>query len=66
MARLVAIVAALRDRAPLDPRCRDHSLVGDWRGYRECHISGDWLLIYRLDEDTVFLARSGTHSDLFG
>lgn len=35
MARLVAIVEALRDRRPLDPRNRDHALVGDWRGYRD-------------------------------
>jgi len=66
MARLVAIVEALRDRRPLDPRHRDHALVGDWRGYRECHIQPDWLLIYRLDEETVSLARTGSHSDLFG
>jgi mRNA interferase YafQ len=66
MARLVAIVDAVRNRRAIDPRHRDHSLVGDWRGYRECHIQSDWLLIYRLDDETVYLARTGTHSDPFG
>jgi mRNA interferase YafQ len=45
MARLVAIVESLRNRRPLDPRHRDHVLEGDWRGYRECPIQPDWLLI---------------------
>jgi mRNA interferase YafQ len=66
MRRLVAIVDALRNRRPLDARDREPALLGDWRGYRECHIQPDWLLIYRLDEQTVYLARTGTHSDLFG
>ncbi len=66
MARLVAIVDVLQNRRPLDPRHRDHALVGDWQGYRECHIQADWPLIYRLDDDAVYLARTGTHSDLFG
>jgi mRNA interferase YafQ len=66
MARLVAIVDALRNRRPLDARQRDHVLEGEWRRYRECHVEPDWLLIYRLDEETVYLARTGTHSDLFG
>jgi mRNA interferase YafQ len=63
---LVAIVDALRNRLPLDPRHRDHPLLGDWKGYRECHIQADWLLIDRLDDTAVYLARTGTHSDLFG
>jgi mRNA interferase YafQ len=66
MGRLVAIVDALRSRRPLEVRHRDHALDGDWRRYRECHVEPDWLLIYRLDEETVYLARTGTHSDLFG
>ncbi len=66
MARLVAVVDALRNRRGLPARHRDHALVGDWRGYRECHIQPDWLLIYRLDDEAVHLARTGTHSDLFG
>jgi mRNA interferase YafQ len=66
MARLVARVEALRNHETLDPRHRDHALAGDWRGYRECHSQPDWLLIYRLDRETVYLARTGSHSSLFG
>ncbi len=46
---------------------RDHALIGQWPGYRECHIKPDLLLIYRKpDADTLRLARLGSHSDLFG
>ena len=47
---------------------KDHALTGNWIGHRECHIQPDWLLIYRLENDLLVLtlARSGTHSDLFG
>lgn len=46
---------------------RDHDLTGNWKGYRECHITPDWLLIYRVyeNEQTIELARMGSHSDLF-
>ena len=47
---------------------RDHDLSGDWAGHRECHILPDWLLVYRIEDDVLVLtlARTGTHSDLFG
>ena len=46
---------------------RDHSLTGDYIGFRECHIQPDWLLVYRVDDEELmlFLSRTGTHSDLF-
>lgn len=45
---------------------RDHALKGDFIGYRECHIKGDWILVYReVDENTVELYRTGTHQDIF-
>ena len=45
----------------------DHQLSGNWKGYRECHIEPDWLLIYRIENDILVLtlSRTGTHSDLF-
>jgi len=50
----------------LPPEYRDHELVGEWAGFRECHIGGDFLLIYDLrQEDSVVFARAGTHADLF-
>ena len=52
---------------PIPLKNKDHNLIGNWQGYRECHIEPDWLLIYRiqLDKNTLELARTGTHSDLF-
>lgn len=46
---------------------RDHDLHGNWKGYRECHIQSDWLLIYKIEKDILVLTltRTGTHSDLF-
>ena len=46
---------------------RDHDLHGNWKGYRECHIQSDWLLIYKIEKDILVLtlSRTGTHSDLF-
>lgn len=46
---------------------RDHSLTGEWTGYRECHVKPDLLLIYKTeDSDKLILARLGSHSELFG
>jgi mRNA interferase YafQ len=47
------------------PRCRPHNLVGNWSGYRECHIEPDWLLIFQVFDETVTFFATGTHSDLF-
>lgn len=44
----------------------DHNLSGNYSGYRECHISPDWLLIYRQSDKELLLYRTGTHADLFG
>jgi len=59
----------IENRAPLPPEYLDHPLKGDWRDFRDCHVRGDWLLIYRVNEtaegEEVVFARTGTHSDLF-
>ncbi|MFO0954345.1 MAG: type II toxin-antitoxin system YafQ family toxin [Isosphaeraceae bacterium] len=67
MDALLAVVDALRHRRPLEARHRDHALAGPWKGWRECHVEPDWLLIYRVDDDAseLILARTGRHSDLF-
>ena len=49
----------------LDPIHRDHKLIGDYAGRRECHIEADWLLIYKLEEDRIVFERTGSHADLF-
>jgi mRNA interferase YafQ len=64
---LVDVLTALVEDRPLNEKHRDHELVGDWMGYRECHIRPDLLLIYRKSESgTLRLARMGSHSELFG
>jgi mRNA interferase YafQ len=61
------VVKMLADGTTLPESYKDHSLSGDWEGHRECHILPDWLLVYRIENDTLILvlSRTGTHSDLF-
>ncbi|HJD88653.1 type II toxin-antitoxin system YafQ family toxin [Bifidobacterium animalis] len=56
-----------QDTKLLGTKYKDHPLVGNWRGYREIHIEGDWLLIYRIEkyELQLVLTRTGSHDDLF-
>ena len=60
----VVINALLRDDT-LPPRCRRHRLSGNFEGWWECHVGPDWLLIYDINDDTLQLRRTGSHSDLF-
>jgi mRNA interferase YafQ len=62
--KLRAIIESLCHHRPLDPRHRDHALTGDWKGWRDCHVEPDWVLIYKRDGGTLILGRTGTHSDL--
>ena len=62
---LDAIVTAIRRGEHLPALLRAHPLKGEWSGYWECHIAPDWLLIYKVTEQEVLLARTGTHADLF-
>ena len=59
------IVQRLANDAPLDPRHRDHSLSGEWKHCRDCHVESDWVLIYTKTSEYLRLERTGTHSDLF-
>jgi mRNA interferase YafQ len=61
-------VAALAFGKQLPPSYADHALKGEWTGYRECHIRGDLLLVYKIVQDklVLFLADIGTHAYLFG
>ena len=65
---LDTIIRSLSRGETLPEKHKDHALTGDWVGHRECHILPDWLLVYRIDDDVLVLtlARTGTHSDLFG
>ena len=62
---LAQAITWLRRGEALPDAMRDHSLIGNWRGCRECHLAGDWLLIYQLTEDELILVRTGSHSELF-
>jgi mRNA interferase YafQ len=59
------IIRTLLQGQPLDPIHRDHKLIGNYRGRRECHIESDWLLIYKTEEWRIIFERTGRHSDLF-
>ena len=64
---LADVIKKLADGEELPQKNKDHALVGDFDGCRECHITPDWLLIYEIDngELILYLTRTGTHSDLF-
>ena len=63
--KLKIIVRALIEGKRLDPLYRDHRLVGNYEGRRECHIEADWLLIYKIEKEWIIFERTGSHSDLF-
>ena len=67
MALLLEVVEMLAKGITLPDKYKDHTLKGKYMGYRECHITPDWLLIYRVEKSVLILAltRTGTHSDLF-
>jgi mRNA interferase YafQ len=67
MALFKAINECLIAGQPLAEKQRDHALIGNWQGHRDCHIAPDWLLIYRIDEDekVIEYVRMGSHADIF-
>lgn len=64
--KLEDLVDRIAQGHTLPTHYRDHALASNWRGYRECHIEPDWLLIYRvnLNEKLLYLTRTGSHADL--
>lgn len=67
MQKLANIIELLAMCKSLPMQNKDHSLTGNYKDFRECHIEPDWLLIYEINNEllTLFLMRTGTHSDLF-
>ncbi len=63
--KLKIIIRSLISKEPLDLIHRDHKLIGNWQGRRECHIEFDWLLIYKSESDRIVFERTGSHADLF-
>ena len=68
ISKLDNIISKLSKREPLPEHNKDHALTGNYKGFRECHIEPDWLLIYMIQNATLVLTltRTGSHSDLFG
>lgn len=64
--KYIIYIGKLLSKEFLPPEARDHCLQGEWKDFREFHLSGDLLVIYRIKDDTLELARIGTHSQLFG
>lgn len=62
---LIEILYLLLNDKPLPQQYKDHELIGNWKGFRECHIKPDLLLIYRKNDDLSQLVRLGSHSELF-
>jgi len=65
LGKLHRMLGALQEGEASPPAARPHLLSGEWVGAWDCHISGDWVLIYELTNDEVRLIRTGTHADLF-
>lgn len=64
--KLRAVLIALAGDEALPIRNRDHPLTGDWKGFRDCHVKPDLVLIYQKPEGVLLLVRLGSHSELFG
>ncbi len=65
MDKLKTVMRRLAEGDKLEPRYRDHKLVGPYAGRRERHIEPDWLLIYVLTPTEILYERTGSHTDLF-
>ena len=63
--KYILYLGSLLEEKSLPNEAKDHELKGNWQGYREFHISGDLLLIYKIENETLYLVRIGTHSQLF-
>ncbi len=65
LAKLEIVIETLLKSEKLDPKYKDHSLIGKCKNHRDCHLEPDWVLIYRLTNDSLILERTGSHSELF-
>lgn len=65
MTKLRQLILLLAESAPVPPRYKDHPLSGEWKHYRDSHIEPDWLLLYKIEGNDLYLVRTGSHSDLF-
>ncbi len=64
MTKLKRVMGWIASEQLLPKELRDHKLIGNYKDRRECHLAGDWLLIYKVENDTVIFERTGSHSEL--
>jgi mRNA interferase YafQ len=66
LSQLQIVVDTLLEGEQLDPIFLDHSLTGNWKGFKDCHIASDWVLLYKIDAKVLVLTltRTGSHSEL--
>jgi mRNA interferase YafQ len=67
LVNLIKVMDMIINEQPLPPKRNNHPLHGEWKGSFECHIQGDWVIVYEIDPDahTVTFQRTGSHSELF-
>ena len=65
VSKIKTSITQLQNQELLERKHKDHKLSGNYEGRRECHIEPDWLLVYKIDKQTIIFERTGTHSDLF-
>jgi len=65
LSKLKKVIDSLINQQPLNKNYKDHILIGNYAGARECHVEPDWLLIYVIDQESITFTRTGTHADLF-
>lgn len=65
MQAIADVIKCLLKQQPLEERHCDHPLSGNWVNHRDCHIKPDLILIYKTDDEILFLERLGSHSELF-
>ena len=65
LSKIRIVIEKLTGGQVLEPKYDDHPLSGNWKGHRDCHIEPDWILIYRISSDDLFLERTGSHSEFF-
>jgi len=64
LTKLQEVIDILVAQKPLEPHHKDHALKGSYKGYRDCHIAPDWVLIYKIEGNELRLANTGSHSYL--
>ena len=64
LSKFKEVVSIIAEGESLEVRHRDHALSGNWSRSRDCHIELEWILIYRVDGENLFLEKTGSHRDL--